>query len=475
MNHDAQKDQPFLNGFDGWAEAQASYPDRILPRQMDTVWIALVIFLVTYALISIRHLPKLKVERSTAALLGAALMVLFGVVHPLDALQAINIDILVLLVGMMILVAGLELCGFFEWVSLRMIRYSSSQFTFLVLTMVVTALLSALVLNDTIVLLFTPIIVRTCRLLKSNPVPFLIAEAISANIGSVATAVGNPQNAYIVTKTNISFVDFSKELLPIAVICLFVAIGILYLIFRREIEKGSATEFRAKINQSGWKAFEEELVSGDAGTASGYRKLKERRRGLYALGTVTIATFVGFVLSSTLHVPIALVAFMGGVAALFVLPLLSDVKPREMLSGVDWSIILFFVGLFIVLRGVQDSLLLNDIKNIFPGFSDNQVPTVGWLTALAALLSNLVSNVPAVLLLGAIIPITDSKLWLALASSSTLAGNATILGAAANVIVAEKAEGKGVELSWWKFTLVGFPIAIATLVISSLMLIYIFP
>ena len=442
---------------------------------MATVWVALAIFLITYALISIRHFPRFKVDRATAALLGGALMIIFGVVRPQDALVAINIDILVLLVGMMILVAGLELCGFFEWVSLRMIRYSKSQFSFLVLTMLVTAGLSALVLNDTIVLLFTPIIIRTCRLLKSNPVPFLIAEAIAANIGSVATEVGNPQNAYIATTTGISFIDFSKELLPVAIVCLLVAIGILYLMFRRDIEKGSATEFRAKINERGWRSFEEELVSGDAGTTAGYRKLKERRRGLYALAIVTTATFAGFVVSHAIHAPIAVVAFSGGVAALFVLPLLSDVKPREMLAGVDWSIILFFVGLFVVLRGVQDSNLLNDIKNIFPGFSDGQTPTVGWLTALAAVLSNLVSNVPAVLLLGALIPTSDSKLWLALASSSTLAGNATILGAAANVIVAEKAEAKGVEINWWKFTAVGIPIAVATLVISSLMLLYLFP
>jgi Na+/H+ antiporter NhaD/arsenite permease-like protein len=171
---------------------------------METLWIALAIFLVTFALISVRRFPKVKVDRPAAALIGAGLMIVFGVVEPSRALQAINMDILVLLVGMMILVAGLELCGFFEWVSLRMIRYSKNQFMFLVLTMVVTGALSALVLNDTIVLLFTPIIIRTCRMLKSNPVPFLVAEAIAANIGSVATAVGNPQNAYIATKTGMS-------------------------------------------------------------------------------------------------------------------------------------------------------------------------------------------------------------------------------------------------------------------------------
>ncbi len=441
---------------------------------METLWIALAIFLVTYALISIRRFPRVKVDRPAAALIGAGLMIVFGVVEPSRALQAINMDILVLLVGMMILVAGLELCGFFEWVSLRMIRYSKNQFMFLVLTMVVTGALSALVLNDTIVLLFTPIIIRTCRMLKSNPVPFLVAEAIAANIGSVATAVGNPQNAYIATKTGMSFLDFSARLLPVSIVCMLMAIAVLYLVFRKEIEKGSAQEFRRKILAEGWTAFEEELVKGDESTTSGIRKMKERKNGLYLLLGITAVTFAAFVLNHIIGAPIAVIAFIAGVVALFALPLVTDVKSKEMLAGVDWTIILFFVGLFVVLQGVKDSTLLSEISDFFPGFGSGEKPTVAWLTALSALLSNLVSNVPAVLLLGEMIPITDHQLWLALASSSTLAGNATILGAAANVIVVEKAEAKGVEIDFWKFTLVGFPIAMLTLFVSTLMLLVLF-
>ncbi|OGS42107.1 MAG: hypothetical protein A3K67_07890 [Euryarchaeota archaeon RBG_16_62_10] len=441
---------------------------------MGTLLIALAIFLVTYALISIRRFPKVKIDRPAAALVGAALMVLLGVVEPGDALGAINMDILVLLVGMMILVAGLELCGFFEWVSLRMIKYSRDQFTFLVLTMVVTGALSALVLNDTIVLLFTPIIIRTCRLLKTNPVPFLVAEAIAANIGSVATVVGNPQNAFIATKAGISFVDFSVRLLPVSAVCMVVAIGILYIVYWRDIERGTAQEFRRRILAQGWRAFEDELVKGDASTTSGIRKLRKRRAGLYALIGITSLTFAGFVVSHFFDTPLALVAFLGGVAALFLVPLITDVKAKEILGGVDWSIILFFVGLFIVIQGVKDSLLLDEIEDFFPGFGDGDVPTTEWLTALSALLSNLVSNVPAVMLLSEMIPISQTELWIALASSSTLAGNATILGAAANVIVAEKAEGMGVEVDFWKFTMVGFPIAMATLFVSTVMLMILF-
>jgi Na+/H+ antiporter NhaD/arsenite permease-like protein len=441
---------------------------------MGTLWIALAIFLVTYALISIRRFPKVRIDRPAAALVGAALMVALGVVDPTQAINAINMDILILLVGMMLLVAGLELCGFFEWVSLRMIKYSRDQFTFLVLTMLITGGLSALVLNDTIVLLFTPIIIRTCRLLKSNPVPFLVAEAISANIGSVATVVGNPQNAFIATKANISFATFSAQLLPVAVVCMLVAIAILYAFYRKDINKGNAQEYRRKILADGWQAFQDELVKGDAATTSGIKKLKDRKYGLYALMVITALTFAAFVLSHVFGTPIALIAFLGGAAALFLVPLLTDVKPKEMLNGVDWSIILFFVGLFIVIEGVKESMLLDHIKDFFPGFHDGEVPSLDWLTVLSAFLSNLVSNVPAVMLLSEMIPLSHTDLWLALASSSTLAGNATILGAAANVIVAEKAEGMGVEVNFWKFTLVGFPIAMATLFVSTVMLMLLF-
>ena len=134
--------------------------------------LALVIFLTTYVLISVRRFGKLNFDRPSVALFGAALMVLFGVVAADQAVASIQLDILGLLLGMMIIVVSLELCGFFTWVSVRMIRASRNQFQFLILVMLVTALLSALILNDTVVLLLTPIVIRACRLIKANPVPF---------------------------------------------------------------------------------------------------------------------------------------------------------------------------------------------------------------------------------------------------------------------------------------------------------------
>jgi Na+/H+ antiporter NhaD/arsenite permease-like protein len=437
---------------------------------MDALWVGAAVFLVTFALISIRRFPGVRIDRPAAALLGAGLMLVFGVVSPEAAISAINMDVVLLLVGMMLLVAGLELCGFFEWVSIRMIKHSKNQFQLLALTMAGTGALSALVLNDTVVLLFTPIIIRTCRLLKSNPIPFLIAEAVAANIGSVATVVGNPQNAYIATKAGISFVDFSAKLLPVSAVCMVVAILMLLLFYRKELEGEGAREVRKEISALGWEEFQRRLLGDNSHPGPSVRTMEKRRTGLLALLGITGVTFVAFVGSHVLGTPVAIIAFLGGTAAVFVLPIISDVKAKDMLAGVDWSIILFFVGLFVVIAGVKTCGLLDRMSDFFPGFGDGTVPTPAWLTALSAVLANLVSNVPAVMLLSEMIPLSQTDLYLVLASSSTLAGNATILGAAANVIVAEKAEAMGVEIGFWRFTIVGFPVAMVTLFVSTMIL-----
>ncbi len=437
---------------------------------MDALWVGAAVFLATYALISIRRLPGIRIDRPAAALLGAALMLVFGIVSPEEAMDAINMDIVLLLVGMMLLVAGLELCGFFEWVSLEMIKHSRNQFQLLVLTMVVTGALSALVLNDTVVLLFTPIIIRTCRLLKSNPIPFLIAEAVAANIGSVATVVGNPQNAYIATKAGISFVDFSVKLLPVSAVCMIVAILMLHLFFRKELETGSSLEVRKEIAEHGWVEFRKKVLGSNSHSGTSIGMMESRRTGLMLLIVVMGATLTAFVFSHMLEMPIAIIAFVAGSVAMFALPIVSDVKTKQMLAGVDWSIILFFIGLFVVIAGVNACGLLDRLSDFFPGFGDGTVPTPTGLAALSAVLANLVSNVPSVMLLTEMIPVSQTNLYLVLASSATLAGNATILGAAANVIVAEKAEAMGVEVGFWRFTLIGFPIAMATLLVSTILL-----
>ena len=426
--------------------------------------LALVIFLVTYILISVRRFGKLNLERPAVALFGAALMVLFGVVAADQAFASIQLDILGLLLGMMIIVVSLELCGFFTWVSVKMIRASKNQFQFLILVMFVTALLSALILNDTVVLLFTPIVIKACRLIKANPIPFLVAEAIAANIGSVATPVGNPQNAFIATQSHITFAEFTTKLLPVTMLCLVVAMVLVWLVFRNDLRDGCENKDRH------WLCERSKPI--DAEKAVKEITSQPVHRSVFLVLGALVLVFVGFVLSPYIKLPLAMVAFIGGAFVLMLLPFFNrSVQPVEVLRRVDWTLLLFFVGLFVVLKGVETSGLLAEMMNTFQASSGSGLTSIPGLTGFCAILSNLISNVPAVMLLSPFVAsVGSNNLWLALVTSSTLAGNATILGAAANVIVVETGNKMGVEVSLWQFMKAGLPITIITLLLSVIML-----
>ncbi len=422
---------------------------------MQTVtWLALLVFLFTYTLISVRRVRSVSIDRPAAALFGAVLMVLLGVVTADQVLEAIDLDIIGLLLGMMIIVSCLEITGLFDRVAVILVNRCADRFTLLWLSMGVTALLSALILNDTVVLMFTPILIKVCRSIDANPVPYLVGEALAANIGSVATGVGNPQNAYILIQSGITFSDFALALAPLALISLAVAVGMVALVFRKEIFDGGLGKPRP-IDRS--------LVMAAA-------PRKRMEAPFFLVLAVLVAVFIGFTASSWLGIPISLVAFLGGCFLLLALPLMKkDTGTSPILRGVDWTLILFFVGLFILLKGVETSGLMDMMLSSFEDMGAGMAGVAG-LTVISSVLSNLISNVPAVMLLSPVVPAGNQTLWLSLAASSTLAGNATILGAAANVIVVEKGLSMGVEVRLWDFVKAGLPVTLVTLLISVLFL-----
>ncbi len=412
---------------------------------------ATAIFVATYVLISMRRVGKWPLDKPAVALLGGALMIVFGILTPDQAVGAINLDVILLLVGMMLLVSGLDVCGFFDLVSTRIAARAKSQVVFLGWLMVAAAFLSALVLNDAIALLMTPIVVRSTRALKVRPVPYLVALAIAANVGSVATEIGNPQNAYIAIVSGIPFLSFSAVLLPIMLVCLGVSFGLVWLAFRKDLaEPLSRTAVLPPI--------------------------RVQRTGLTASLVIGLGVVAGFLVSPQ---PgwLPLIAIAGGAFVLFFLPFVSTASPRVLVAKVDWTIVLFFVGLFVLLEGVVVSGLSAGIQTAFTDAFGGQTGGLGWLTGLSAVLSNLISNVPAVLLLAQVVKGAGNSnlLWLALASSSTLAGNATILGAACNVIVVQIASREGVEVSMKDFVKAGLPVTVVTLVVSTLLLALLVP
>ncbi len=406
---------------------------------------ATVIFVATYVLISMRNLGRFPLDRPSVALLGGALMLVFGILTPQEAMGAINLDVILLLVGMMILVSGLDVCGFFDLVSTQIATRAKSQFAFLAGLMVAAAFLSALVLNDAIALLMTPIVVRSARTLKVRPVPYLVALAIAANVGSVATEIGNPQNAFIAIESGIPFATFSLYLLPIMLVCLVLSIGLVWIVFRKDLAAPLARTVELP-------------------------PIRLQRNGLGVTLGVVVLVVAAFLLSNSTWLP--LIAIAGGAFVLFLVPFVSTASARVLVGKVDWTIVIFFIGLFVLIEGIQVSGLSAGITTAFTDAFGGQSGSLAWITGLSAILSNLISNVPAVLLLGQVVPGTANPqlLWLALASSSTLAGNATILGAACNVIVVQIASREGVDVSMKEFVKAGLPVTLATLAVSTILL-----
>ena len=410
---------------------------------------ATAVFLLTYVLISLRTVRRFPIEKPAVAMLGGALMLLLGVLSPLEAVLAINLDVILLLIGMMVLVSGLEVCGFFDLVSSRIAARAKSQLSFLTWLMIATATLSALVLNDAIALLVTPVVIRSARSLKVNPVPYLVAVAIAANVGSVATEVGNPQNAFIAIRSGIPFLTFTAYLLPVTIVCLAIAIAGVRLAFRRD------------------------LAAPIAGAVAG-PIVPLQRRGLTLTFGVAVVVAAAF-LASPHPDWLPLIALIGGSVVLFFLPFVSTVTARSLIAKVDWGIILFFVGLFLLLAGVRASGLSAAIQGAFTSALGGQAGGLAWLVGMSSLLSNLISNVPAVLLLAEVVPQGSTQLWLALAASSTLAGNATILGAACNVIVVQVASREGVSVTMKDFVKAGLPVTAATLIVSTVLIALLVP
>lgn len=370
-------------------------------------------------------------------------MLLVGAVTPMQAWAAVNLEILALLFGMLALVAGLEVAGVFNWLAGHVVRHARDQRRLLVMTMLAGAVLSALVLNDAVVLVFTPVLVKACRLMRISCMPYLIALAMSANIGSVATLVGNPQNAFIGLTSGIGFLDYAVAMTPLAALSLALATALSLWFFRRELAS----------------PIDREALRGLPGFSL------DRRLAPVAIACAA-AAFAGFTLSSFVRVPLHLVAFAAGLAVIVLSLAGGSRAPVRVLRRVDFTVLLLFVGLFVVLAGVEASGIAATITS---GLGGEVQPLR--LAAITALLSNLVSNVPAVILLSPHVAAAGaSSDWLLLAAASTLAGNATILGAAANIIVAESARAFGEEFDVKRFALLGMPLTTVTLAAALLLL-----
>ena len=397
--------------------------------------VATAIFLGTYVVLALGRMPGLRVDRTGAAIIGASLMVATNVLSLDEAYQAIHLDTIVLLFGMMIVVANLRHSGFFSLVAEWTLERFHHPITLLAATAVTAALLSAFFVNDTVCLVMAPLVAEVLGALRRNLIPYLLAVAMGSNIGSVATLTGNPQNMLIGSYSGIAYGTFARALAPVAAIGVVVMIAVLAILYRREFSNYKRVELPPKKVEVDRVLLAKSLV--------------------VSLGMV-VFFFAGW--------PIAKVAIIAGALLLIT----RRVHPEQIYAQVDWSLLVLFAGLFIVVAGVEKSSLESDLAR-WAGRA--HLENGGVLSAAAAVLSNLVSNVPAVLVFKPFIPrLADPMLgWLRLAMASTLAGNLTILGSIANLIVVERSRGVA-EIGFWEYSRAGIPVGLITIAIGVWML-----
>ncbi len=399
-------------------------------------------FVLTYSLIAVRKVNGRRIRTWMAAVLGGVLMLLLGVVTPSEAWDYINFEVILQLAGMMMLTASLQYCGFFEIVVDFLMRRFDGRRRFLSGVMAITACLSAVMLNDAVVLIFTPIVLRCCQRMRADPVPYMVGVFVSANIGSAATVVGNPQNALVASMAGIGFLDYSIRVISLTVICMAVAILMMRRMYGGRLDADDAS------------------LSGET-----FHTREVDRSRLCAVLAVTVAALVLFAFSVPLGLRIYQIALAAGVASLIIVLTDSMRAGGYVIRHVDWSILLFFTGLFVVIAGAVSSGLLDSISELF-GMGDGNVPSIGVLSVFSTVLANLVSNVPSVMLIGQLLPEGDMVLWITLAVTSTFAGNLTLIGAAANIIVEDEGEKHGIRMDFFRYLRVGISIAVITIVIA---------
>jgi Na+/H+ antiporter NhaD/arsenite permease-like protein len=393
---------------------------------------AIFIFAITYLVLAIGRLPGFRIDRTGAAVIGASFMVGVNALSLDEAYRAINFDTIILLFGMMIVIANLQLSGFFSFVAGRVVHHANRPLLLLIAIVSISGVFSAFFVNDTMCLVLTPLVIEIAGTLRRNPVPYLLAVAMAANIGSVATITGNPQNMMIGSFSGIAYRDFLASLAPVAAAGLILAVVFILAGYRREFATGETVN------------VEQLAVQVDRGLM--WKSI------LVALAMI-IMFFAGW--------PVPKVAIVAGA----VLLITRRVRPDKVYQRIDWPLLVMFSGLFIVIAGIEKTPLETELA-AFAGRM--HLDNTFMLSGISAVLSNIVSNVPAVLIFKPLVgQLADPRrAWLVLAMSSTLAGNLTLVGSVANLIVIQQAAGR-VKIGFWEYFRVGAPLAVVTILMGA--------
>jgi Na+/H+ antiporter NhaD/arsenite permease-like protein len=415
--------------------------------------IAVVVFVVAYLLIATEWTHKL-----LAALGGAAVLFALGVTDTEHAFYShetgIDWNVIFLLLGMMIIVGVLRRTGVFEYVAIWAAkRAKGSALRVMILLCLITAVASAFLDNVTTVLLIAPVTLLLCDRLGISPVPFLIAEVMASNIGGAATLIGDPPNIIIASRSGLTFNDFLIHMAPLVVLELVVFVLVVPRLFR-----GSFTVDPEKV-ENVLRLNEREAIHD--------------KRLLVKSGLVLLAVFTGFVGHAVFHVEPAVVALLGA----GVLVLISGLPTQDYMGSVEWQTLLFFAGLFVMVGALVKTGVIGDLADRVADATDGQpLLAVMLILVVSALLSGIVDNIPYVATMSPVVleltksvsdPAHAHALWWALAAGADFGGNATAVGASANVVVIGIALRSGNPISFWEFTRKGVVMTAITIAVAA--------
>ncbi len=425
----------------------------------DPVWVASVLFLLTYAVIVTE-----KINRAIIALLGAGLMILSGVLTQQAAIEGIDFNTLGLLTGMMVIVTITKKSGIFQYIAIWSAKkVNADPWGILVMLSCVTVIFSALLDNVTTVLLIAPVTLLITQELKVSPYPYLFAEIFASNIGGAATLIGDPPNIMIGSAVGLTFNDFLLNIAPIIPVILVVNFIVFYFIWGRHLHA-------SKEAKQGIMLFDEKQAITD---------ILLLKQSLFVMALV----ITGFLFAHSLHLEPATIAMLGAALLLLLISLGEEGETQSetvqsYFAEVEWVTIFFFVGLFIIVYGVEKAGILATIANKLVLFTEgDKTLTTLVLLWVSAIFSALVDNIPFV---ATLIPVIESMeatmggaealmpLWWALTMGACLGGNGSLIGASANLIIAGYAERAGYPIEFLRFMLVAFPLMLVSIVISHI-------
>ena len=409
------------------------------------VVIGLAVFVLTYALIATE-----RVHKTLAAMAGGVAMVLLGIITQEQAFEEIDFNVIFLLAGMMILAGIIRKTGVFGWLAVRAARFAGGDgYRVLVVLSVITAVASAFLDNVTTVVLVGPITLFLAARLGMSPFPLIVSEILASNIGGAATLIGDPPNILIGSAADLDFVAFLVNMAPLSALLLLIYLFAARWLFRGQLE--TDPELRATL----LSLDEREMITNP----------RLLRSSLLVLGL----TLVGFLAHGPLGYEPATVALTGAVALMVV----AREDPHEVLREVEWPTLFFFIGLFMLVAGVIEIGLIDAVAEGIVAVTGGALGTTSILILwVSTVLSGIIDNIPYT---ATMIPVVDQlaaghesdALWWALAIGADLGGNATIIGASANVILASMAEREGHPISFGAFLRYGLPVTVGTVLIST--------